>query len=120
MTQRVDQTDQLGNSWPTLLPSNVTSPAPGFLLVSLGTSFTLDAMRVADGGDVLHHAEFEVRTAPGGEGTLVQSLSTTAGQLSVILPALTLLTGKTLYVRGRAVGTNLGPAPWSADVQITT
>lgn len=121
MHAKLEQTDFMGNAWPSILAATVTAPAPGFVVAALGLNLQASALQTDNGmPDPLDHVEFEIRTAPDGGGTLTKALSTATGLLSGLLGALSLPTGQTLYVRARNVGVTLGAGPWGADVRITT
>lgn len=104
--------------WPVPAPAIITQPANGLtgLLASLALTITLAApvSPVPVTG-----AQIEIRTGPNGSGSLVWSNAPDAGVLSLIVPALTLLTGRTYYIRARFL-TASETGAWSADVMIKT
>lgn len=122
--RKLAQQDHLGNSWPSLLPPTITSPAndASGLSVALGLALVATAATVQAGEDSMIAADWEIRTAPNGGGTLVWSNRVTniLSLLTTLVPALTLQLGKDYYIRTRQTGAITGVGPWSADVHIST
>jgi len=113
MQARLNQSDHLGNMWPSPLPPVLTPPSLGLLNTLLALAFSVTAGGTDVGlPDTVKSTVLEVRSAPAGGGTLIYSGNPLIG-------ALTLPSSQTLYVRAQIVGI-YGTSPWSPDVQIAT
>ncbi len=111
--------DGEGNAWPEIAPPIISAPPAGLVSALLG--FTLNALPFV-GADSHARTSWEIRTAPGGGGTVAWSSSLDLGLLSKIVPVIALsglLTGQTYYIRARFHGATY-VSDWSADVRITT
>lgn len=118
--RNLGQGDHLGNTWPSILPAQVTQPAEGARVSALNVlSLAASPMMVTDETDTATGIDWEVRTAPGGGG-ISAFTSVNASILGINVPALTLGVGMEYYVRARWRGAAMGPGPWSADVHIST
>lgn len=119
----LEQQDQLGNSWPSMVAPVVNPVGGGIISTLLGLPLSLSGTCIVDGPDTTGQTEWQIRTGANGSGSLVWTNLVTNPLLllAVTVPALTLPIGQTLYVRARMTCTTLlGTSPWSADVAFNT
>lgn len=114
--------DQFGSWWPSINPPQVTSPQDGATGLSVVLSLLLTATPFSvDGADTQASADWEIRTAPDGGGTVAwSSYGDTGNLLTKLVPALSLQLGKDYYIRTRQNGATLGVGVWSPDAHIRT
>ena len=121
MRTLMQPTDCMGSSWPAVSKPIITSPANGATGLSVIVSLQLTAVSAPMDGDTQASTTWEIRTAPGGGGTLRwSSAADPVNLLGITVPALSLALGQEYYVRVRFNGVACGPGPWSDDVHIST
>lgn len=116
------QQDQLGNSWPSLIPPAVAQPGSGGVLSTLlGLPLAIVSPGMDSGSDIIA-TRWRITTGPDGTGSLVWQTNVTnpLTLLSATVPALTLPIGTTLYLSARQTSASLGVGPYSADIVLET
>lgn len=110
--RKLYQTDHYGNSWPTVLPPELTLPG-GILNVALPILLYPGSMKTDNGTiDTLISNEFRVLN---NLGAVVWS---GAGLGAVAIPLLTLTLGGDYTVQQRTRGLQLGYSPWSDPISL--
>ena len=96
----------------------ITSPENLFDSAENGIAIVTNAFSVVGGTDLHASTDYEVRSSPMGNGTLIWSINSLLG-VPPVIPDNTLPAGSTVYIRARHNGTTYGSSQWSDDTQIT-
>ena len=97
----------------TVIAATITSPAAGATGIAQTPTITTSAFASIGLTDTHAATDWEVRTAPGGAGTLIwSSINDTTNKTAVTVGANLLATATTYYARARHKGATLGYGAW--------
>ncbi len=110
--------DEDGNMWPEIVPPVITAPSNGLTGVLASVALTVSLGAFVSGYDT--HVSTDYRITDTSNGNVVwSSLTNAVNLLGLLVPALTLSTGKTYRIEARFRGTKY-LSEWSNAITIST